>query len=442
MANTTQREQIFFSYSHKDKKWLELFQAALKPLVKANQFSVWDDTKIKAGDVWRDEIMQALASAKVAVLLVSMNFYNSDFIAENELPPLLEAARNEGLKILLVIVGHSLFDETELGRYQAVNDPSKPLATMTAASREKEIVRICREIKAAILGTQVGYRRSSMRVPQEEVTPTLSSLTVNFGTSHSDSALSVPLPQFCKHTALIGMSGSGKTTALNWLTELLWRRHGIPFLAIRHWQGIPLGEGITHLCLEPPEASDTGKPPFTYRLDTENKIVSRLEELQANMGVEYLSKSPTVLDIRLEKWDFVRTAFQLLWTRIVSSLTLNHQSDNLRFVIVIDEFDHLGSQIDFRLFGDNLRDLRRCGIGLLLSCGGYNENLLREVRNFIIFSYSDYWQFGPSDALQAIKVDPDLRDNLRMGKAVFFARGLISPTIISIPYTKSRLAVI
>lgn len=111
---------------------------------------MWDDTKIKAGDIWRDEIKQALASAKVAVLLVTTNFLNSDFIAEHELPPLLEAAQKEGLRILLVVVGHSLFEETELGHYQAVNDPLRPLASVTAANRDKEIVRICREIKAAV----------------------------------------------------------------------------------------------------------------------------------------------------------------------------------------------------------------------------------------------------------------------------------------------------
>jgi hypothetical protein len=153
MANQTQRKQVFFSYSRKDKKWLELFQTTLKPLIRANQFSVWDDTRIKAGDIWRDEIKRALASAKVAVLLVTTNFISSDFIAENELPPLLEAAQNEGLRVLLVIVGPSLFEETELGRYQAVNDPSRPLAGISAASREKEMVRICKEIKAAALET-------------------------------------------------------------------------------------------------------------------------------------------------------------------------------------------------------------------------------------------------------------------------------------------------
>jgi hypothetical protein len=150
MSTPPQRDQVFFSYSHKDKKWLERFQAALKPLVRGNQLSVWDDTRIKAGDIWRDEIKQALASAKVAVLLVSINFLESDFIDKHELPPLLEAAQKEGLRILLIVIGPSLFDETDLGRYQAVNDPSRPLASISAASREKEIVRICREIKAAV----------------------------------------------------------------------------------------------------------------------------------------------------------------------------------------------------------------------------------------------------------------------------------------------------
>jgi hypothetical protein len=156
MDNPPRREHVFFSYSRKDKKWLDLFQVTLKPLIRANQISIWDDTKIKAGDIWRDEINQALASAKVAVLLVSRNFLASDFIAENELPPLLEAAQKEGLRILLVVIGHCLFEETELGRYQSINNPLRPLAVFPAPYREKELVRICGAIKAASTLTEKG----------------------------------------------------------------------------------------------------------------------------------------------------------------------------------------------------------------------------------------------------------------------------------------------
>jgi hypothetical protein len=79
-------------------------------LIREKRVDVWVDTRIKAGQRWRNEIRDALARANVAVLLISGPFQASKFIAEDELLPLLEAEEKRGLVILGVYIGYSLFD--------------------------------------------------------------------------------------------------------------------------------------------------------------------------------------------------------------------------------------------------------------------------------------------------------------------------------------------
>ena len=62
---------------------------------------------IQPGTQWKAEIAR-LSLAKVAVLLVSQRFLASDFIANDELPPLLQAAEADGLTILWVAVDENL----------------------------------------------------------------------------------------------------------------------------------------------------------------------------------------------------------------------------------------------------------------------------------------------------------------------------------------------
>ncbi len=147
--NKIHRNHVFISYSHKDVRWLERLNEHLCPLARNGTIVPWDDTKLSPGSDWRKQIQDIIASAKVAVLLVSPSFLASDFIANNELPPLLDAAKNEGLIILWIAIRNSSYKETPIEAYQAVNNPSKPLSALGASQRDRELVRICEKIKQA-----------------------------------------------------------------------------------------------------------------------------------------------------------------------------------------------------------------------------------------------------------------------------------------------------
>src|ERR1051326_7881199 len=153
------RTRAFISYSHADRPYLEQLQRHLKPLLRESNLQVWDDTQIKPGSNWRQEIEQALCMARVAILLVSSSFLASDFIAGEELPKLLAAAQHEGACILPLIVSHSVFSRTMLGQFQAFNDPARPLNTLPEYEQEAVWARFAETVYEALTTPQpIGTR--------------------------------------------------------------------------------------------------------------------------------------------------------------------------------------------------------------------------------------------------------------------------------------------
>jgi len=148
ISPSSQRTQVFISYSHKDSKWLEKIQKLLKPLTRTHSITLWDDTKIKPGAKWEKEIKNALSCAKVAILLVSEDFLASDFIFRHELPPLLEAAEKDGLTILWIYIDACLYDLTEIGEYQSAHTPLIPLNILEPEEQKKVLLDVCRNIHA------------------------------------------------------------------------------------------------------------------------------------------------------------------------------------------------------------------------------------------------------------------------------------------------------
>jgi hypothetical protein len=112
---------------------------------------VWADTKLKPGDRWKEGIERALNESSIAVLLISADFLASEFIIDNELPPLLSAAQTRGTQILPVIVKACRFvREPTLACFHAVNDPKRPLANMDEAERERIYDQIAEAVELSL----------------------------------------------------------------------------------------------------------------------------------------------------------------------------------------------------------------------------------------------------------------------------------------------------
>jgi hypothetical protein len=144
---------VFVSYSHRDSSFLGRLQVHLKPLEREGLLELWDDTRLGAGDQWKQLIAEALARASVAVLLITADFLASDFIINTELPELLSKAREEGTRVIPIVLKPCRFlRDKVLTEFQAIN--RIPLVALSEGEQEEVYDQVSRAIEDT-LRTQV-----------------------------------------------------------------------------------------------------------------------------------------------------------------------------------------------------------------------------------------------------------------------------------------------
>ena len=158
---------VFVCYAHKDnestdpsKRWLDRLREHLEPLVQQDNITVCSDQETDLGDDWHDHIQTHLNGARAAVLLVSPAFLASKYIRNSELPVLLKNAKDQGVRIIPVILRPCLFTETKfkypdpntgpeeflLSSLQAAGSPTRALSEMNEGEQDRALLKVAQTL--------------------------------------------------------------------------------------------------------------------------------------------------------------------------------------------------------------------------------------------------------------------------------------------------------
>jgi hypothetical protein len=145
---------VFVCYSHRNGKARDKFRTMFSPLRHYGSYMDFSDQEIEAGDLWKKVILAFLEKATVAVLLVTAEFFESEFIRKVELPYLLKRNRDGSLTLIWVPVSPSLHEETPLAPLEAALPTGKTIKEMPKSERDAAWKKVCQKVKDALVARE------------------------------------------------------------------------------------------------------------------------------------------------------------------------------------------------------------------------------------------------------------------------------------------------
>jgi len=137
---------VFISYSHVDETFKNDLVKHLDPLRRLGLIETWHDRKIKPGEVWDSSISSNLERAEIILLLVSIDFINSEYCYDTELERALERHDAGEAKVIPVILRACMWQQT-------------PFAKLQSLPKDGQAVALCPDRDAAFVSIAEGIRQ-------------------------------------------------------------------------------------------------------------------------------------------------------------------------------------------------------------------------------------------------------------------------------------------
>lgn len=104
MVKTPTPVELFCSYAHEDEPWLRKLETHLSLLQRQGLIALWHDRLITPGTNWAKVIDTHLETASIILLLVSADFFASDYCVGIEMKRALERQEEGSVLVVPILV--------------------------------------------------------------------------------------------------------------------------------------------------------------------------------------------------------------------------------------------------------------------------------------------------------------------------------------------------
>lgn len=121
--------KAFISYSHQDKKYLDILHKHLAQLKRDGLLSTWTDQEIDVGNSLNSSIDSALQSSALFIALISPDYISSNYCYEKEFQAALKLHDDKKIIIIPIIVEPCEWLSTPFKKFMAAPKDGKAVST-------------------------------------------------------------------------------------------------------------------------------------------------------------------------------------------------------------------------------------------------------------------------------------------------------------------------
>lgn len=162
--------KTFIIYASSDRDHRAALERQLKSLIDNGMIQLWSDKEILAGDLWDATIKNKLLESELFLMLVSTDFFNSEYIRQEEFSRALEKLeRGEALVVPIIVRDCDWAAYEVIEKLQVLPHGGKAITDLrywpNADTAWAEIVREIRRLIAALRANQA----SAVKIKQIQI---------------------------------------------------------------------------------------------------------------------------------------------------------------------------------------------------------------------------------------------------------------------------------
>ena len=144
MIDARRSVQVFYSYAHEDRDWLERLNNHLETLQQQGRITTTDNRAIQPGTEWKKEIERQLSTSDMILLLISDHYIASQYCSTVEMTQAIEQYERGKARTLAILLTPVNWKETPLEKLPIL--PSNGVPITQWSKREEALTRIAEEI--------------------------------------------------------------------------------------------------------------------------------------------------------------------------------------------------------------------------------------------------------------------------------------------------------